>query len=146
MQRAKAMPKPGARGSRWWWHHPGHGERLQPRGKGQQRGQGEGKRLGRDAKGCTNLSGRVGKVNWERRKRQVRDWAGLGGEDSPSQRRVGGTRYQQVSPLWMGKMQHPTRSSTVAGRLWAKLLCALNFEGKGEHDEYKSHYVTSGKR
>jgi len=46
----------------------------------------------------------------------------------------------------MGKTQHLARPSTAPGRLWEKMLCALDFAGKGEHDEYKSHHATPGKR
>lgn len=35
-------------------------------------------------------------------------------------------------PQWMGKTQHLARPSAVPGRLWAKMLHALNFGGKGE--------------
>lgn len=35
-------------------------------------------------------------------------------------------------PQWTGKTQHLARPSTVPGRLWAKMLRALNFGGKGE--------------
>lgn len=47
---------------------------------------------------------------------------------------------------WMRKTQHLGRPSTVPGRLWAKMPFGLNFAGKGEHDKYKSHHATPGKR
>lgn len=69
----------------------------------------------------------------------------LGGKQSPSQiwwrcQIRGGI---SSIPQLVGK-QHLERSSSVSGRLWAKILCALNFTGETEYDD-KSHHATCEK-
>lgn len=96
---------------------------------------------------CHEISRGVGKGNQERRKRQDRDWVGRVvstvlhkvGSEAPD------VRGDKPHPTMDGEDTAPHKASTVPGRLWEK-MCVLNFAGKGEHDEYKSHHTTCGRR